>query len=360
MTMAARLLVVLLAGLFPALAAASGELPPVAVTEARTSAVQKEIQVTGSVVSLADAMVSTTVAGRVETLEADLGDRVEAGAPLLRLDTELEDTHLASARASLAEAGAALADSRRRLREARDLGPSRGISESEIRSLESEVAVNEAVRDRRRAELRRQQVQLERHVLRAPFSGVVSHRQVDPGEWVTPGTGVMGLVSLEQLRLDFAVAQQHFSGITEQTDIRVRLEALPDSTLDARIDAIVPVKDVRARTFTIRARFDNSEPLPVTPGMSVRGILSVDTGRESVVVPRDALLRHPDGRVTLWRVLADGDENTVEERQVRIGLAFNGRVEIREGLAAGETVVVRGNEALREGQGVRISERLGN
>jgi membrane fusion protein (multidrug efflux system) len=332
--------------------------PPVAVTEAQPEAIIEEIRVTGSVISLSNALLSATVAGRVDSIEADIGTRVEQGTPLLRLDPELEQAALEAARAARAEAEAALADARRRLSDAERLGANRGISESEIKSLQAEVRMDEAALARLRAEERRQQTRVERHVVRAPFSGVVSQRLVDPGEWLTPGDGVMGLVATDALRADFPVAQQHFSRVTEQTGVSIRLDALPERRFQGRITAIVPVSDPAARTFMVRTRFDNPDNAPVTAGMSAQSTLSVDTGRKAQTLPRDALLRHPDGRITVW-VVNDTDPATVTERQVEIGLTFAGRVEIRQGLNPGDKVVTRGNEGLREGQSVRIQDRAG-
>ena len=69
---------------------------------------------------------------------------------------------------------------------------------------------------------------------------------------------------------------------------------------------------------------------------------------------RDALLRHPDGRTTVWVVDGDDEQLSVSERLVRTGLAFDGQVVVRSGLDAGQRVVVEGNEALQQGQGVTI------
>ena len=92
----------------------------------------------------------------------------------------------------------------------------------------------------------------------------------------------------------------------------------------------------------------------ITPGMSARGKLSIDTGREGVTVPRDAILRFPDGRVTVWVVDAGDDLPVVREQLVQTGSEFNGSVEVTNGLTAGDVVVVRGNEMLQEGQAVSI------
>ena len=68
----------------------------------------------------------------------------------------------------------------------------------------------------------------------------------------------------------------------------------------------------------------------------------VGTARSAEVVPRDALIRYPDGRTTVWIMAIDGDRHVVNERLVKIGLGFDGLVEILEGLSVGERVVTRG------------------
>ena len=82
--------------------------------------------------------------------------------------------------------------------------------------------------------------------------------------------------------------------------------------------------------------------------------MRIPTGREGVVVPRDATLRYPDGRVSVWTVDVEADNPVVTEHQVRTGLAFDGLIEIRQGLQPGATIVVQGNEALQNGQRVSI------
>jgi multidrug efflux pump subunit AcrA (membrane-fusion protein) len=90
--------------------------------------------------------------------------------------------------------------------------------------------------------------------------------------------------------------------------------------------------------------------------MSVSAVLRIGTDRQAEVVPRDALIRYPDGRTTVWTAEVDNDRYVVSERLVKIGLGFDGFIEILEGLAEGERVVIRGNESLRQGQQVGIQE----
>ena len=88
--------------------------------------------------------------------------------------------------------------------------------------------------------------------------------------------------------------------------------------------------------------------------MSARGKLNIDAGRSAVAVSRDAILRFPDGRVTVWVVDTGGDLPVVREQVVRTGFEFDGVIEITNGLSDGDVVVVRGNETLQEGQTVSI------
>ena len=88
--------------------------------------------------------------------------------------------------------------------------------------------------------------------------------------------------------------------------------------------------------------------------MSASATLRLGTGEQGVVVARDALLRHPDGRITVWVAQGQGNDITVTEQQVQTGLSFDGQVVIRSGLAPDMRVVVEGNEALQQGQRVSV------
>lgn len=192
------------------------------------------------------------------------------------------------------------------------------------------------------------------------FGGVISERIAELGEWINPGAGLFELVATDDLRIDFRVGQDLFGALSADAEIEIALDAVPDRSLTGRIDTIVPVKNPGARTFLVRVLADSLESdgaLAITPGMSARGRLSIDTGRDGVVAPRDALLRYPDGRITVWRVATEGEVRVVHEQSVRTGFEFDGLTEIVSGLADGDIVVVRGNETLLEGQGVSILDR---
>jgi len=315
-----------------------------------------QVPLTGTVTSARVSRLSTEVGGQVEAVNVEVGDRVETGAALIELDREIEQLVVVALQASIRQASAELADAKRRYQDARRLREQKNISENELRLREAEVEVDGAILKQKQAELQRQQARVERHTLRAPFSGLISERLTEAGEWIEPGRPVLTLVAIDDLRIEFRVPQEYYSGINPQSTLSVTLDALPDREFDGTIDAVVPVSDPSSRTFLIHVKMDAGDAR-LTPGMSVHGKLNLTTGRQGVVISRDAILRYPDGRVTVWVIKPDSEPPTVSEKHVTTGHSFDGLITISEGVRAGDVIVVRGNEFLQEGQQVLIQRR---
>ena len=330
--------------------------PLVVVNTAQTNTVIKQVPLTGTITSARVARVSAEVSGQVEVVNVEVGDHVESAAALVELDREIEQLTLEALRASTRQAGAELADAKRRYQDAKRLREQNNISENQLRLLEAEVDVDGATLKQKKAEEHRQQARVERHTVRAPFGGVISERLTETGEWVEPGRPVVTLVAIDDLRIEFRVPQEFYPRINSQSAIRVTLEALSDREFDGNIDVVIPVSDTSSRTFLIHVRVDAGDAR-LTPGMSVHGKLNLTTGRRGVVISRDAILRYPDGRVTVWVINPDSEPPTVSEKYVITGHSFNGLVSIEEGIHAGDVIVVHGNESLQEGQQVRIQRR---
>jgi RND family efflux transporter MFP subunit len=323
---------------------------PVEIAQSERRPVVQIVSISGTVTSPQSAVLSPSIGGLVNKTLVDAGDRVEKESVLVTLDDELARLNLERAVAERTQSRIALDDAKRRLAEAEKVGPQRGIAETEIKSLRAEVTRNEAALEAAVAAARQQEAVLRRHEVRAPFAGVVSERLAQVGEWVSPGDGLVELVATEDLRFDFRVPQTYYARLDEDTRVDLTLDAVPDEIVPGRIQSIVPVKDPGARTFLLRVVTDAQHRLPVTPGMSARGAIRIDTHRQAVVVPRDAVLMYPDGRKTVWVVEVEDGESVVHEKRIEAGIEFDGLVEVRSGLEAGLDVVTRGNEALRDGE----------
>ena len=323
----------------------------------------EEVPVTGTINPLRQALLSAEVAGLIQDIHADIGDRVQKGDLLLKLDPELSSIGRDAALAEVARVREILADSRRRLAELERLVGDNHVAETEVESLASEVRERSAQLQAAQVETERLTALLRRHQVDAPFSGTISLREVDVGEWVEPGTALFELVDSDTLRADFQVPQRYYSRVQPQTRVRVTLD--DGATVASRVEHRIPVSRSGSRTFLLRTVVEppiqppaaQSKAPELIPGMSASAVLQLKSDRQGVVVPRDAVLRYPDGRITVW-VAAQGsnwDETaTVSEQQVATGLSFNGMIEITTGIEAGQRVVVRGNESLQPGQRVLL------
>ena len=336
--------------------AAADRSPLVVVSTAQTDTVIKQVPLTGTITSAQVAKVSAEVSGQVEAVNVEVGDHVEGDASLVELDREIEQLTLEALRASTLQASAEFADAKRRYQDAKRLREKSTIPKNQLRLLEAEVEVDGATLKQKKAEEHRQQARMERHTVRAPFSGVISERLIETGEWIEPGRPVVTLVAIDDLRIEFRVPQEFYPRINSQSTVGVTLDALPEREFDGTIDAVIPVSDASSRTFLIHVRVDAGDAR-LMPGMSVHGKLNLTTGRRGVVISRDAILRYPDGRVTVWVINPDIEPPTVSEKRVITGHSFNGLITIREGIQADDVIVVRGNESLQEGQQVRIQRR---
>lgn len=337
--------------LVPTLLSAAETTVRVALPE--QAMLSEELRLTGTLTAERSARLSPRVDGLVSAVRVDAGDRVKAGQMLLELDAAVATHALERARAGTTEAKARLAEAERLNAEAARLKGEGHIPQTEVATRESGFIQAEAALAAATAAEGEQAELLRRHRLPAPFSGVIARKLAEVGEWVTRGTPVLELVSTDRVRLDVRVPQERFARITQDSKVSVSSDALPDRKLPARIIARVPVSDATARTFLVRMLVEDPQG-QLLPGTSATATVELAGKRSAVVVPRDALLRYPDGTYSVFVVRTADGRSTVEERRVTIGRG-SARVEVLNGLQAGEPVVVRGNETLRSGQAVRVA-----
>ena len=194
-----------------------------------------------------------------------------------------------------------------------------------------------------RAQLELQQVRLERTVVRAPFSGLVGQRFVSVGDYVTTGTRLTTLQTVDPQRAAFQVPERYADRLRRGQQVTFRVAAAVDREFVGTVDFVDPVVRLPARTITVKARVRNPRR-ELKPGMFIEVRLATDVRAGAVVVPEDAILPL-QGADFVW-VVQDGKAT---RREVEIGVRTPGFVEIQRGVTAGEQVVVGGLERLQEG-----------
>lgn len=327
---------------------------PVTVVTADEQSIVETVPLTGTITSERDSALSARTSGLVAEVRVDAGHRVASGDTLIQLDTELAELALARARAAVTEAQAQLDESIRLSDEASKLSASQNIPETQVHAAEAEVAIRRAALQRLEVEVREQRERLERHTVIAPFDAVISRKLTEVGEWVDTGTPVLELVETERLRLDIQAPQHLYTAIKTDMSVTIKPDAMLDHSFKGTVRAKVPVNDPTARTFLVRVTLDDAGDV-LTPGMSAQGLFRIDSDERGLVLPRDAIVRLPDGTNNVWVVSKNGDGTaSAAKRQVKLGKTMADEVIIKSGLSAGQQVVLRGNEVLSDGQQVKI------
>lgn len=327
--------------------ALSEDVRPVAFVTPEVVSPQSALELTGSVTTPWQADLSSQVAGLVRQVAVDAGARVNAGEVLLELDADLARLQKQGAAAARREAEVALAEARRLRDEAAPLAERGELAASSFASLQAAVSRAEAALASAEAAAGQAVELLDRHQLRAPFDGVISQRHIAPGEWVEPGQALLQLVATQGLRIDVQVPQQRYADLEAGQRVEVQLQAYPGRRYGGRLDSWVAAADADSRSVLARVLLDQDAE-GVVPGMSARLRFRFNGQAEALAVPRDALLRFPDGSSVVWVI----DEQDRARRQpVELSEMQQGeQAVVTGGLAAGQRVVVRGNEGLREGQ----------
>lgn len=335
---------------FLLLSQASLAATPVSVSQPIVSESTETLTLSGSLTAERRALLSPRVDGLVKEVLVDAGYRVKQGDVLLRQDAAIARQQLEQAKAATSEAQASADEAQRLVKEAKRLRGDNYISATELANRESNFVLSQAALAAARAMQNTSAEQLSRHELPAPFSGVISAKMTEAGEWVNRGDQVLELVALEPVRLDVNVPQERFSEITTESRVEILPDALPSRKLSGKITALVPVSNAQARSFLVRIIVD-SEEVNLLPGTSASAVIYIAGDKDKGYrIPRDAVLRHPDGGRSVFVV----ENNKAQRRSVSVGSESADGIIITQGLTAEDLVVVRGNEVLQDNDDVEI------
>lgn len=332
------------------------------------------LNASGYVVARRLATVSSKVTGQVATVSFEEGAAVEAGQVLATLDDALARAALAvverqreGARKALAEIEVRLAEAIRERDRLRRLRTDLLVSESALDAAEAEAASLAARLESARAELavaestvrlRRQEV--EDHVIRAPFAGVVISKDAQPGEMVSPvsagggftRTGIATLVDMDSREIEVDVNEAYINRVSPGQRAEAVLDAYPDWRIPARVLAIVPAADRQKATVRVRIALEDLDPriLP-DMGAKVRFLSEArsDDSRPPVASAPAAAVLEEGGAAYAWRV----EEGRARRVAVTAAGEESGLRDIIEGLAPGQVVVVSPPASLEDGDRVR-------
>lgn len=345
------------AGPLAAQSAAKGEASPVTVVTVEERQVRETVPLSGSSVPWRRTLLSPQVAGMVTAVPVEAGSWVTAGDRVVTLDSEIAALDVAEAEAQLQEARVRLRDARRKREELKRLIADRHVSETQLESAIAEVDAAQAVVERRQAELERRRELLARHTVTAPFAGMITRKMVELGQWAQTDTDLVELVAVDTIRVSVPLPQRYYARVQVGAMAGVRFEAVPGRVFEGTVFAKVAAGDASTRSFPLLIDIPNPEHL-LAPGMSARVDVEMSNGEtEALVLPRDAIITRVGGERMVWRVDGSQQPAVAERVVIRTGRAYGDQLEVLgDDLAAGDRVVMLGNENLRPGMAVKVLE----
>ncbi|MEJ2453048.1 MAG: efflux RND transporter periplasmic adaptor subunit [Candidatus Thiodiazotropha sp.] len=313
---------------------AAEKQPGLPVETARVTAdtLVNSVEAVGTLRANESVTIRPEIDGRITLINFTEGGRVKQGQLLVALDDSIYA-------AELKQAEARLALGRSNFNRATTLKKQGYGSDQERDQTASELQVNQA-------EVALAKARLEKTRIMAPFDGVVGLRSVSLGDYLTTGQDIVTLFDLSQLRVDFRLPEATLAEVAVGQRIEVRLDAFAGKTFTGEVYAVDPQIDLNGRSLLVSARIPNDSG-ELLAGQFARVTLILSRKEQALFVPEAALV--PQGRQQFVYQVVDGK---VVWKQVRIGKRVGARVEILDGLQAGDQVVTAGHLKLHDGMGV--------
>jgi len=325
--------------------AASLHHPPPPAVVAVTTVSQNDWQTTlsgvGNLQAVAGVAVSNEIAGQVTAIHFKSGQRVDKGQRLVELDYETERVELKGLQAQLRLA-------RIQFERSRKLVAGQFVPKSDYDQ-------NQALLDEANAAVLAKQSIIEKKQIRAPFSGQIGIRQVNLGQYLSPGSVIATLQQLAPIYVDFELPEKYFSLLQLGQAVKVTTQAYSGTAFEGSISALSPLIEQNTRSVRIRATLPNNEQR-LRPGMFAEVQILLNQNRQLLTLPDTAISYNPYGDF-VFVIQSDEHGLSVQSRQIKTGIIRNGRVEIVQGLSAGERVVSSGQIKLRNGMPITIDKK---
>ncbi len=337
--------------------AASGKAPgapPVPVTLATVEKADFPVYLNGlgTVQGFNTVVVRTRVDGQIDRIAFKEGQLVNAGDALAQIDPRPFQAALDQAKAKRAQDEAGLANANLDLQRYTKLGEfatrqQTDTQRTSVQQLTAQLAADDAT-------IFNAQTQLDYATVKAPISGVTGLRQVDQGNIVNAATqtGIVTIAQIEPIAVVFTAPEEQLGDINKaQAASALKVIALStDGKTKLSEGALAVVNnqvDSTSGTVRLKAVFDNKDHA-LWPGLSVSTRLLVNTIKDAVVVPDDAVQRGASG-LYAYAVTAD---NKAEQRKLVVGKSIDGKSVIENGLAPGDRVIVSGQYKVQNGSTV--------
>jgi len=320
------------------------------------------ISANGYVVARTKASVSSKILGRLAWVGVTEGSQVRENEIIARLESADYEAALLAANANVAQLDAQHVQAERDLKRAQSLRAKDLVSDSDLESAQTKLDVSVAQANAGRAQAKLAEATLENTRVRAPFAGTVLRKDAEVGEIVAPSsagggltrTAIVTMADLSTLEVEVDVNEAYIAQVVNGQAARITLDAYPDTSFAGRVRQVVPTADRQKATVLVKVSILDRDPR-ILPEMGAKVVFEAQNAQVAaaprrVFVPQAALVQS-GGRSFVW-VMANG---VVREQAVDVGPARGDRIEVRQGLMGGESLVLTPPAGLKDGSKVKLA-----
>jgi len=317
--------------------------PPVSVevAQVKVGAVTETAELVGELLAMGTVLIQPEIDGIVKSLNFREGQFVTTGTPLYHLDDAEQRAYLHAAQATLSLKEAIF--TRTKALAAHEASSSANLDRA---GAELKVA---------KAEVEFAQLQLDRTVIRAPWSGMVGLSSVFPGQRVEVKTQLVRIDNLAQVQVICSVPEQALPRVQMDAPMEFHVAAYPNEIFTVTVFFVSPTLDAQTRRLTVKARVENPSGR-LRPGMFANIRAELGTNSNALLIPESALVYDRTGTF-VWKVEKDGEKNLAAKVLVKIGSRQGDQVEIVSGLAVNERIVSAGTNKVYAGAMLLIQDK---
>jgi RND family efflux transporter MFP subunit len=337
-------------------------VPTVEISKVRLGPLNEKVFLVGALKPVAQVDVVSKMTGRIDQLQAEIGDWVQKGTLIAKVDEDEVRQQVNRAAAALEVAKASLSQKQTDLEilkkeldrtvelHENQLIPRRDIdtAEARYRGAIAQEKLAEAQIDQAQAELRELRVRLDNTRILAPISGLVGKRHLDNGALVNPSMPVVSLVDLSTMVMEINAPEKDLVKIRTGLEAGIVLDAYPEQKFKGRVIRLSPILDPATRTGSVEIEVPNPKMM-LKAEMFARVELDLGTRHNTLLVPREALVSHDQQR-GVFKL----QDDTARFQPVDAGITQGGEVEVISGLKEGEVVITLGVNLVKNGDKVRL------
>jgi len=323
------------------------------------------ISATGTLEPNHESRIGPKVEGRIEKIYVDEGDFVEEGTPLIKLEQDTyiiekkrAEAELNTARAYLKKAEVNLKNIAKDWKRLSFLYKEKAISEQRFDRIDTEYKAAKADLNYAKARVKEAEEKLaaaeqnlKDSITFAPFSGFIVKKLMEEGEvsnWVTYQWDVLHLQDISIVKIECPIAETKIRYLYIGKEVKIKVDAFPEEIFTGQVNVINPRVDPKSRTFIVKIEIPNKD-FKLKAGMFARVKIAEEERKGVLKIPKKALLVKGEKHV-VFKV----EDGRTKSQIVELGISDGTWVEVVKGLKEGETVVIEGLYALRDGTGVRV------